>query len=261
MDDRAMVRARPIPALVALVAGALALGGCNSPDKVAETTAVCLSPDEVAFRVPKNAKLAPGVDYAEMLRQRLEMDTEKPENAYAVKAYGAFTLGERCKSAKDSAKCMQALASTPTRIQGAWQGALAGGSNDALLIRVTRAEGVSSIVIADDAKTIFLPVDTAEEAAMVALGRATPQQPMERTVPCNGPNVERRGDGSYVVTAEATRCEANGTAKIAQRVRVARDGKVTLIDEKSVNVTPGPCTASAASAAGSDAGKAAPGAH
>lgn len=94
---------------------------------------------------------------------------------------------------------------------------------------------------------------------MVALGRATPQQPMERTVPCSGPNVELRGDGSYVVKAEVTRCEANGTAKIAQQVRVARDGKVTLLEEKPLGVTPGACTASAAPAA--DAGKSAPAAH
>lgn len=233
-----MPRARSLSAFALAV---VVLGACNSPDKVKSTTKVCLSPEELAFRVPKNATLAPGVDYAEMVRQKLELDQDKPEKAYAVKLYGAYTLGTKCKSAMNEPKCMQALTSVPDRKQGAWQGALAGGSDDALMIRATRGDAVQTLVIADDAKTLFLPVDTPEEAAMIALGRATPQLPFERTVGCDGPNVELRGDGSWVVSAEATRCEAGGTTKLQQKVRVTPDGKVTVMEEKKVGTTPGPC--------------------
>ncbi len=221
----------------AAIALASVLAGCTrDPEKVVATTKVCLSTDEVSFRIPKNAKLASGVEYAEMVRQQLELDTDKPENAYAVKLYNVFSLGSKCKGAKNEAKCMQSLASTPSRVTGLWQGAIAGGVPGALMIRVTKGDEVATILNPDDAKALLLPVDTAEEAAVVALGRATAAAPVERAVKCDGPPVEKRGDGSWVVTAEAETCEGQDRVKTEQRVRVAPDGKVTVLGEKKLGV-------------------------
>lgn len=225
------------------------LAGCDSPDKVKQTTQVCLSPEEIAFRVPKNAKLSPEVDYAEMVRQRLELDMAKPERAYGVKVYGAYTIGTKCKRSKNEAACMATLAVSPSKIAGSWQGLMAGGGTDALMIRATRVEDVATIVLPDEAKTVFLPIDTPEEAAVIALGKATATQLSERTVRCDGPPVELRGDGSYVVTAEIARCSGPSPGRFEQRVRVERDGKTSVLGEKKL----GEC--------GGDSGKSVDGGH
>lgn len=225
-----------LPPLVAISLVAV-LAACKSdPEKVVATTKVCLSSDEVSFRMPKNATLASGVEYAEMVRQQLELDTDKPENAYAVKLYNVFSLGTKCKGAKNESKCMQSLSVTPSRVTGMWQGAIAGGVPGALMIRATKGGEVATILNPDDVKALLLPVDTAEEAAVVALGRATASAPVERTVKCDGPPVEKRGDGSWVVTAEAETCEGADRVKAEQRVRVAPDGKVTVLGEKKLGV-------------------------
>ena len=169
-----------------------------------------------------------------MVRQRLELDMAKPERAYGVKLYGAYSIGTKCKHAKDEAGCMASLAVTPSKIAGSWRGLMAGGGDGALMLRVTRVEDVATIVLPDEAKNAYLPIDTPEEAAMIALGKATPTQLTERTVRCDGPPVELRADETWVVTAEVTRCEGANAGRFEQRVKVARDGKLTVLGEKKV---------------------------
>lgn len=238
---------RPLAVPAALVLVTL-VTGCDAPDKVKERTNVCLSADEIMFRVPKNAKLAPDVDYAEMVRQQVELDKDHPERAFAVKLYSVFSLGTKCKGAKDEAKCLSALTLAPQRLQGIWQGPLAGNVPGALMIRVTKHDEVTTVLHPDEAKSVFLPVDTAEEAAAVAAGKATATMPVERTLKCDVP-VERRADGGYVVTGEAERCEGTDKVKFEQRVLVTPKGTTSILGEKKIGVVaPGTCTAGAADA-------------
>ncbi len=248
-----MIKRCPRAALALVGLFGLFASGCDSPDKVKAKTNVCLDADEIAFRVPKKVKLASGVDYAEMVRQKLELDPDKPEMAYAVKLYNVFSTGTKCKGAKEEAACLQVLATAPSRMQGIWQGPLAGGGPGALMIRITKGDAVSLVLNPEESKSIYLPIDTPEEAAVIALGKATVAHPVERTVKCDGPPVETRGDGTYVVTAEAEKCEGSERIRYEQRVGVKPDGKITILGEKKVG-TAGACVGGDAGGPKADGG-------
>lgn len=204
-----------------LLVSACALPACSGGQGAIEegrgpsSTDVCLTPEELSLRIPAKATLGPRFDYAEAGLLEVLGATE-------TRFTPVFTFGSKCATATDRARCEAALAKPPAPPASPTSITLPGRNSGYFCIRVTRGDTVSDLTSPQAARTLFLPIDTPEEAAMVLAADQLGSY-------CGRPPIERREDGTFSTTIETVRCGSGGNGtRVRQTVRLDVDGKQTV---------------------------------
>lgn len=172
---------------------------------------VCATALEGAFGFASDAKLPAGIDFV----GAYSFDGS-PGGGVKYDAE-ALHLGTACSGAKDAATCRASLAS-PSQI-GGWRRPCRGMCGpDMLQVRLTRGDAVEfKMKSALDVSDLFLPIDSAKEAAvrMLATGNLG-------SLDCSVKNAHREKDGSFLLRTTDWSCKAGQADKHTQVDRIVR---------------------------------------